>query len=184
MRRTTSDRISLAAAARYLSVAELTLRRWMVDGRYHLPYQRVGGRYRFSREHLARWLRNRTRNEQAQFSESDTPAEFDSDPNRLGRLPKVPGKMTPNDIEWFGASANLPLTKRALLELLIAADRDIPEHKLLKQLDATVALCRREWKRLDTECELPKGTTGRAETDRLAPLAKRKPAKEVRRAHA
>lgn len=43
-------------AAAYLGVAEITLRRWRSEGNVRLPFVRIGGRVRYSRAALEKYV--------------------------------------------------------------------------------------------------------------------------------
>ena len=56
-----SDLMTAEEAAGYIGVAVQTLSVWRLNGRYNLPYKKVGRLIRYSRRDLDRWLTSRTR---------------------------------------------------------------------------------------------------------------------------
>ena len=55
------DLINETQAAEILGLKAGTLRIWRSNGRYRLPFVKVGSRVRYRRTELARWLEARTR---------------------------------------------------------------------------------------------------------------------------
>ena len=55
------DLINETEAAEILGLKAGTLRIWRSNGRYRLPFIKVGSRVRYRRTELARWLDARTR---------------------------------------------------------------------------------------------------------------------------
>jgi excisionase family DNA binding protein len=53
--------LSEKEAAQKLCLATTTLQVWRSTGRYSLPFIKIGGKVRYRREDLQRWLEARTR---------------------------------------------------------------------------------------------------------------------------